>query len=145
AGGTVVRSGRCPAYGSSVVYWALAEVLREEFAIDDADSAEIAWRKLAEGVSARLEDKHGADAARQASTIGRLLGIGSPEATELLGEDDPQRLRESFFAAIRAVVEAIAESRPLVVAFEDIHWADDGMLDLIEHLTQWVRAPLLIL
>src|SRR5213078_5378147 len=56
-----------------------------------------------------------------------------------------QRLRESFFAAVRAVIEAIAESRPLVVAFEDIHWADEGMLDLIEHLAQWVRAPLLLL
>src|SRR5439155_6196483 len=48
--GPVFRTGRCPAYGAAVVYWALGEVLREEFEIDDADSAEIAWRKLAEGV-----------------------------------------------------------------------------------------------
>src|SRR5204863_1716955 len=123
-------------------YWALGEVLRDAFAIDDVDTAEIAWRKLAEGVEQCLPD--GDEAARQATTIARLLGIVSPD-TPLLATDDPQRLRESFFAAVRAVVEAIAEERPLVIAFEDIHWADDGMLDLIEHLAQWVRAPLLML
>ena len=140
------RTGRCPAYGSAVVYWALGEVLREEFEIDDSDSAEIAWRKLADGVEARLGDAAGADeATRQAATLARLLGIGSSQAPELAADDDPQRMRDSFFAAVRAVVEATAESRPLVVAFEDIHWADDGMLDLIEHLAQWVRAPLLLL
>jgi tetratricopeptide (TPR) repeat protein len=46
---------------------------------------------------------------------------------------------------VRWMVEAIASERPLVLAFEDIHWADDGMLDLIEHLGQWVRGPLLLL
>ncbi|HKP89295.1 MAG TPA: adenylate/guanylate cyclase domain-containing protein, partial [Thermoleophilaceae bacterium] len=146
ADGPAFRTGRCPAYGAAVVYWALAEVLREEFAIDDSDSAEVAWRKLADGVAARLAETDASDdAVRHAATIARLLGIGSSEAPALAGDDDPQRLRESFFAAIRALVEAIAEGRPLVVALEDIHWADDGMLDLIEHLAQWVRAPLLLL
>jgi class 3 adenylate cyclase/Tfp pilus assembly protein PilF len=143
--GPVFRTGRCPAYGSAVVYWALGEVLREELAIDDADSAEVAWRKLSDGVEARLAETDGSDAARHAATIARLLGIGASELPALPADDDPQRLRESFFAAIRAVIEAIAERQPLVVAFEDIHWADDGMLDLIEHLAQWVRAPLLLL
>ena len=141
--GPVFRTGRCPAYGSTVVYWALGEVLRDEFGIDDADTVEIAWRKLATGVEQRLPDEAD-EAARHATTIARLLGIVSRE-TPPPTTDDPQRLRDSFFAAIRAVVEAIAEARPLVVAFEDIHWADDGMLDLIEHLAQWVRAPLLVL
>ena len=58
---------------------------------------------------------------------------------------DPERMREAFFSALRTVIEASAARRPLVLAFEDIHWADDGMLDAIEHLAQWVRAPLLLL
>jgi class 3 adenylate cyclase len=145
ADGPAFRTGRCPAYGSAVVYWALAEVLRDEFGIDDSDSAEIAWRKLAAGVEALVADADEAEAQRNAATIARLLGIGSSEAPPLAGGDDPQRLRESLFAAIRAVIEASAERRPLVLAFEDIHWADDGMLDLIEHLARWVRAPLLLL
>jgi class 3 adenylate cyclase/predicted ATPase len=140
----VFHVGRCPAYGSAVVYWALGEVLRAEFGIDDADSAENAWRKLAEGVEARLASQGDATAAaRYVAIIGRSLGIGA--AQDVTEEEDPQRVRESFFAAIRALVEAIASERPLVIAFEDIHWADDGMLDLIDHLAQRVRAPLLLL
>ena len=54
-------------------------------------------------------------------------------------------MREAFFSSLRSVVEASAERGPLVLAFEDIHWADDGMLDAIEHLAQWVRAPLMLL
>ena len=53
-------------------------------------------------------------------------------------------MREALFSAARAVVEGIARRRPLVLAIDDIHWADEGMLDLIDHLTRWVRAPLLL-
>ena len=59
-------------------------------------------------------------------------------------EDDPERLREAFLAALRGGIEAIANRHPFVIAFEDIHWADDGLLDAIEHLAQWVRAPLML-
>ncbi len=142
----VVYVGSCPAYGSAVVYWALGEVLRQEFEIEDGDSAESAWRKLTEGAEERLNGGRPSDEAqRQAATIARLLGIGAPQESSPAEEEDPQRLRESFFAAIRALIEAMATDRPLVVAFEDIHWADDGMLDLIGHLAQRVRAPLLLL
>ncbi len=48
-----------------------------------------------------------------------------------------------FFAAVRACVEGLARDGPLVLVWEDIHWADEGMLDLIEYLVQWVRAPVL--
>ena len=48
-----------------------------------------------------------------------------------------------FFAAVRSCVEGLAREGPLVLVWEDIHWADEGMLDLIEHLVQWVRAPVL--
>ena len=128
------------------MYWALGEVLREEFEIDEGDSAEMAWRKLADGVEGRLGSNGGpGEPGRQATTIARLLGIGPSQDLPSADDEDPQRLRESFFAAIRALIEAIAQERPLVVAFEDIHWADDGMLDLIDHLAQRVRAPLLLL
>ena len=54
-------------------------------------------------------------------------------------------MRESFFAAVRTASRRWPRGNPLVLVFEDIHWADQGMLDLIEHLGQWVRAPVLIL
>ena len=57
--------------------------------------------------------------------------------------EDAQSARESFFGAVRAYLEALAQGEPLVLAWEDIHWADEGMLDLIEYLSQWLRAPVL--
>ena len=54
-------------------------------------------------------------------------------------------MRESFFSAVRSVIEGMARRNPLVLVFEDIHWADHGMLDLIEYLAQWVRGPLVLL
>jgi predicted ATPase len=58
---------------------------------------------------------------------------------------DPERRREALQAAARAILEGMASRRPLVLALEDVHWADNGMLDLVEHVAQWARGPVLIL
>src|SRR3954454_19454069 len=80
-----------------------------------------------------------------AAMIGRLVGIDSPPEITAGEAQDPERLREAFFSSVRFGIEARARRHPMVLVFEDIHWADHGMLDLIEHLARWVRAPLLIL
>ena len=137
-----LRTGRCLPYGSGVVFWALGEVVRAEASIVDSDSADEAWHKLSRYVS-ELRGDEGEASERQAAMIGRLLGVEVPE--ELVPrEENPERARELFFSALRSGIEGIARRRPLVIAFEDIHWADDGMLEAIEHLGQWVRAPLLL-
>ncbi len=84
-----------------------------------------------------------APSASKTAVIGRLLGIEAPDDPALSEQEDAQRAREVFFAAVRACVEGLARDGPLVLVWEDIHWADEGMLDLIEHLVQWVRAPVL--
>ena len=58
-------------------------------------------------------------------------------------EEDQRSAREGFFGAVRAVIEALARERPVVLAWEDIHWADEGSLDLIEYLAHWLRAPVM--
>jgi class 3 adenylate cyclase/tetratricopeptide (TPR) repeat protein len=133
-----VSIGRCLPYGSSIVYWALGEVLRAECGIVDSDTSEEAWRKLS---------RYAADdeARRRAAVIGRSLGLEVPPELAPLDSSDPERVREAFFSALRSTIEDMARRRSLVLAFEDIHWADDGMLDAIEHLAQWVRAPLMLL
>jgi class 3 adenylate cyclase/tetratricopeptide (TPR) repeat protein len=137
-----VRTGRCLPYGSGIIFWALGEVLRAEAGIVDSHSADEAWAKLSAYVS-DLRGDAGEASDRQAAMIGRVLGVDVPP--ELVPrEDDPERARDSFFSALRSGIEAIARRRPFVIAFEDIHWADDGMLEVIEHLAQWVRAPLLL-
>jgi class 3 adenylate cyclase/tetratricopeptide (TPR) repeat protein len=142
-----VREGRCLPYGSGIVYWALGEVLRAEAGIQDGDSNEVAWAKLSELVESLMEfgdsEQQSEPSERKAAMIGRLLGIDAPE--QELDGDDPQRMREAFFSAVRSVIEGMALRNPLVLVFEDVHWADHGMLDLIEYLAQWVRAPLILL
>jgi len=136
-----LRQGRCLPYGSSIVFWALGEVLRAECGIVDSDPADVAWSKLAKKVEMLSCD---GDPKRMAALMGRLLGIEAPPDIPMPDMHDPQRMRESFFAAVQSAIEAMARRSPLVLVFEDIHWADQGMLDLIEHLGQWVRGPLLI-
>ncbi|MFN8173941.1 MAG: adenylate/guanylate cyclase domain-containing protein [Solirubrobacteraceae bacterium] len=142
SGGPRLLEGRCPAYGSGIVYWALGEVFRADAEIRDGDPSDLAWEKL----RARLADLLGGDPAvaeRRAALVGRLLGMEVPEGLEAV-EPDAERARDAAFAAVAACLEAMAARRPLVVIFEDVHWADDGLLDLVQHVTAFVRAPLLV-
>ena len=141
------REGRCLPYGSGVVYWALSEVIRADAGILDEDSAEKAWQKVKDYACGLLLRDEGEREAveRRAGLVARLIGIEVPDDAVPTELDDPQKLREAFFSAVRAAMEARSEEQPLVLAFEDIHWADHGMLDLIEYLAQWVRGPLLLL
>jgi class 3 adenylate cyclase/tetratricopeptide (TPR) repeat protein len=146
-GPTEIRTGRCLPYGAGVVYWALGEILRAECGIVDTDSSDEAWLKLC-GFFQRMagdgDEPLSPGGQRKAALIGRSLGIDvPPELSRFDGE--PERVREEFFSALRSGIEALANQHPLVLAFEDVHWADDGMLDAIEHLAQWVRAPLMLL
>jgi class 3 adenylate cyclase/tetratricopeptide (TPR) repeat protein len=139
-----MRKGRCLPFGSSVVYWPLSEMLRAECAIDDGDPAALAWEKLSTRLGPLfVGDGEDEDLARRIAPLARLLGIEVPEAAGPLERDDAQSARESIFGAVRTCLEGIADGQPLVLAWEDIHWADEGMLDLIEYLSQWLRAPVL--
>ena len=142
-----IRTGRCLPYGAGIVYWALAEILRLECGIVDSDSSEQAWCKLRSFFGLMMGTKAedlSEDSERKAAFIGRSLGIDVPPELGRVDGDDPERVREEFFSALRSGIEALARMNPLVLAFEDVHWADDGMLDAVEYLAQWVRAPLLI-
>src|SRR4051812_8183458 len=139
-----IRRGQCPPYGTGIAYWALAEVLNDEFEIRDTDAPDAAWEKLRFGVTELMRELGDeASGERNAALLAIPLGLEPPEDLQQ-SEPDPQRMREALFSAARAAVEAIARRRPLVLAIDDIHWADEGMLDLIDHLTRWVRAPLLL-
>jgi predicted ATPase/class 3 adenylate cyclase len=143
----LVRHGRCLPYGSSIAYWPLGEVIRSECAIIDSDPPATAWAKLLARMGELLDgpDSDSRASAAKTAVLGRLLGIETPEdlAPSSEHEEEAQRAREVFFAAVRSCVEGLAREGPLVLVWEDIHWADEGMLDLIVHLVQWVRAPVL--
>src|SRR3954452_22477854 len=143
------RVGHCPAYGAGLAYWALGEIIRGQFEIVDTDDSELAWGKLVNGieaVSSYLETDEPPD--RLAATIARPLGIEPPPelaaATGVHDSDDPQQIRDRLFSAVRSLVEAASKRWPVVIAIEDIHWADEGMLDLIDYMARWIRGPALI-
>jgi class 3 adenylate cyclase/predicted ATPase len=141
-----VRKGRCLPFGSSIVYWPLSEMLRADCAIADDDSAEVASEKLSARLGPLLARSDGDDAdvlTRRIAPLARLLDIEASDADGSADRDDQQNARDSLFGAVRTYLEAIAQQEPLMLVWEDIHWADEGMLDLIEYLSHWIRTPTL--
>jgi predicted ATPase/class 3 adenylate cyclase len=126
------RQGRSLPYGEGVSYWALAEMVKAQAGILETDSDEEVEAKLERAVKQLIED----DADWVLSHLRPLVGQAGDAAAGS---------QEEAFAAWRRFFEALAEQRSLVLVFEDIQWADDGLLDFIEHLADWVRdVPMLI-
>jgi class 3 adenylate cyclase/tetratricopeptide (TPR) repeat protein len=128
------RQGRSLPYGEGVTYWALAEMAKAQAGILETDPPEEAERKLAETVS-----DLGADGAeRILEGLRPLVGLsaeGEPQADQ----------RAERFASWRRFFEALAEQRPTVLVFEDLHWADDDLLDFVDHLVDWgTGVPILV-
>ncbi|MGH2951755.1 MAG: AAA family ATPase, partial [Solirubrobacterales bacterium] len=145
----MIRLGSCPAYGAGLAYWALGEVVRGQFEIADSDDAGAAWGKLSRGIAALVADADTEEPPeRLAAIVGRPLGIEPPDGDGdgalPADTEDPQQMRDRLFSTVRSLVEAASRQHPLVLAIEDIHWADEGMLDLIEYLARWVRGPALL-
>jgi class 3 adenylate cyclase len=127
------RQGRSLPYGESGSYWALGEILKSHAGILDSDSLEDTESKLVETVAGLVEDE--SERAWLALHARPLLGLEGAERPE----------RDEAFAAWRRLLEAAAEQRPLVLVFEDLHWADEGLLDFVDHLADWATTvPLLI-
>jgi class 3 adenylate cyclase/tetratricopeptide (TPR) repeat protein len=125
---TTVLVGRSLPYGQGVTYWPLAEMVKTSAGISDDDPAEDAREKLV----AFCEDEAVAD----------LLAL----AAGLLEVVETDRSQQEIAWAAREWAERLAEAQPLVLRFEDIHWAEEPLLRLIEHLASSVHdAPLLIL
>jgi len=118
--------GRALPYGEGVTYWPLAEMVKAAAGISDDDPLEEAFEKLRECCA---ED-----------SIADVIGLAAGLMEALDGERSPQEIAW----AAREVMERIADVQPLILLFEDIHWAEAPLLDLIEHLADFVRAPLLI-
>ncbi|MDQ6818665.1 MAG: AAA family ATPase, partial [Actinomycetota bacterium] len=127
------HSGRCLSYGDGVAYWALAEMVRQRFGIAEDANLDEASAKLAAGLERWVSDP--SDRQFLEPRLGALLGVAEPG----IG-------REELFAAWRLFFERLAEHEPVVLVFEDLQWADGGLLDFIEQLLDWSAAsPIFIL
>ncbi|MDH4102081.1 MAG: AAA family ATPase [Thermoleophilia bacterium] len=131
------RQGRCLAYGDGITLWALGEIVKAQAGVLEQDSPE----EIAEKVHQAVEDTllGTGDEARVETHLLALLGLAAE--TQLGGD----RRNESF-AAWRRFLEGLAEQRPLVLVVEDIHWADEILLDFIDELVDWLTdVPLLVI
>lgn len=130
------RQGRSLPYGEGVSFWALGEMVKAHAGILDTDSAEETGRKLRRAIESDLGEVK--DSAWVEGHLRPLLGLA--EETKAHGDH-----RAESFAAWRRFFEALAEQRPLVLVFEDLHWADEGLLDFVDHLVDWaVGVPILV-
>jgi class 3 adenylate cyclase/tetratricopeptide (TPR) repeat protein len=133
---TYWRRGRSLPYGEAVPLWALSEIVKAQAGILDGDGAYTVQNKLHEEVSRLIPEAR--EAAWVESQLRPLAGV--------IGEEEQRAdRRDEAFAAWRRFFEGMAEHRPLVLVFEDLHWADDELLDFVDHLVEWASGvPFLI-
>ena len=126
--------GRCLAYGDGVAFWALAEMVRGRAGILEDEENATALPKLRASLEEHIPD---ADERRFVEPrLAQLLGI------EARGAGD----QENLFSAWRIFFERLADTSPTILLFEDLHWADDALLDFVEYLLDWARdRPIFIL
>ena len=129
------RQGRCLAYGDGVTLWALAEIVKAQAGVLEQDSPADVAEKLRRAAADALPDD---DATWVESHLLALAGLA--EESELGGNR-----RNEAFSAWRRFLEGLTEQRPLVLVFEDLHWADEALLDFVDELVDWVTdVPLLV-
>ena len=132
----VWRQAHSPPYGDVFTFWALGEIVKAHAGILETDDASTATEKLGRSVRQVVPDA--AAARRIEAQLRSLVGIG-----EMAPPHGDQR--QAAFASWRRFLESIAARYPLVLVFEDIHWADSGLLDFVEHILEWAgEAPILI-
>ena len=129
------RQGRCLAYGDGVTLWALSEIVKAQAGIAEQDSPAEVAEKLRRAAADVLPES---DAEWVESHLLALAGLA--EEAELGGDR-----RNEAFSAWRRFLEGLAEQRPLVVVFEDLHWADEALLDFVDELVDWLTdVPMLV-
>jgi class 3 adenylate cyclase/tetratricopeptide (TPR) repeat protein len=130
------RQGRSLPYGDGVTFWALADIVKAHAGILATDSAGVVEEKLRIAVEDVVLD--GGEARWVATHLAPLAGLTLPR--ELQGDH-----RAEAFAAWRRFFEAVAARSPLVLVFEDLHWADDGLLDFVsDHLGDRFEGHVLV-
>jgi class 3 adenylate cyclase len=119
--GTTILHGRCLPYGESITYWPLAEMVKGAA----TSQTTIRWTSRSRSSASAAPPRPVAD----------LLGL----ATGVLEAVHGERSQQEISWAAREWAQLMSQTQPLILVFEDIHWAEEPLLELIEHMTEWVR------
>jgi class 3 adenylate cyclase/tetratricopeptide (TPR) repeat protein len=120
------HAGRSPAYGDGISFWALGEMVRARAGLLESDDEATSRSKVTATVQQHVPDPE--ERAWIESALLALLGFGGSTGSPEL------------FAAWRTFFERLATSAPVIMVFEDLHHADSGLLDFIDHLMEWSRG-----
>ncbi len=118
----VLRTGRCLSYGRGITYMPVGDIVREHLGLAENDPQEIVRRRLGRN-----------------AILGLTLGLEAPVDLHPLAARE--RLRQAWIS----LLDALAAGRPAVVLIEDLHWAEDALLDLLEAGLRGAHGPLLLL
>jgi class 3 adenylate cyclase len=116
-----VLVGRCVSYGEGATYLPIAEIVQQAAA-----------EPSLEGIRALVEGEQDAEAV--ALRVAELVGVA----------ESPSAPGEAFWA-VRRFLESIARGGPVVVAVDDVHWAEPTLLDLVEYLGEWAEGPIFVI
>lgn len=130
----LVLRGRGTPFGGQVGYHALLEILKGQAGILDTDAPTAVRTKLDLWL-------HEQAPTRADLLPGLLLTFGADDGVAT----DPATQRERVFEAWTSLLLTLAGTRPLIVVFEDLHWADDGTLELVERLAGRAESAALVL
>ena len=119
------HDGRSPAYGDGITFWALGEMVRGRCGLLETDDEPTTRAKVAETLATHITDPE--ERRWIESALLALLGVESKVGSEQL------------FGAWRTFFERLAATAPVVMVFEDHHFADSGLLDFVDHLLEWSR------
>jgi class 3 adenylate cyclase/tetratricopeptide (TPR) repeat protein len=126
--------GRSPASGDGITFWALGEMVRRRAGLVETDDEPTTRERIAATVAEYVPTDN--DRRWVEPALLTLLGL----------EPAPPGGRDVLFAAWRIFFERIAAGGTTVFVFEDLQWADGGLLDFIEHLLEWSKsAPILVM
>jgi class 3 adenylate cyclase/tetratricopeptide (TPR) repeat protein len=128
------HQGRSPSYGEGVTFWALGEMVRRRCRIAEGEDAASTRAKLRATLAEFVPDPE--ERRTLEPSLGALLGI----------DEADWHAREQLFSAWRTFFERIADRGTSILVFEDLQWADPGLLDFIEHILEWTRnKPILLI
>jgi class 3 adenylate cyclase/tetratricopeptide (TPR) repeat protein len=143
-GGATVLRGRCLSYGDGITYWPVGEIVRQAAGIADTDPPAEARAKLDRVLDAGA-DAEGSGEPQGGAPVHREREHVADRIAQLIGlEAAPGPAEESAWA-FRRLLELLAAHDPLVVVLDDLHWAEPGLLDLVEHVADYGRGVAVLL
>ena len=128
------HQGRSPSFGEGVTFWALGEMVRRRAGLREGDAASVTHERIAASLAEFVDDE--AERRRLEPALLSLLGVG----------EAPAGGRAELFNAWRTFFERISLKGTTVLVFEDLQWADTGLMEFIDHLLEWsIGYPILVI